>query len=391
MISIKVINISELRILHEDQIYPEKSGAFLRSFNLAKLASSRFKTNLYGVNEKIEYQNLIENIYFIQEKKYNNVFNKLKHFTEGLLSKNYSLWYPNAAFKEYNEDETIFQIAGPYLYNYLKKKDIGNFILDEQNVYWELSKFPSFNLKNKLYYKLSSKRDKLIEVNAVKNAKHIIVCSERDKNIITKEIIESKEKITVIPNCVNFSKYESYSKCKKFVENEKQKILFMGLLSYAPNRDAVNNICNNIAPYFIDEEVEFVIIGKNPPNNIEIPNVKFLGYVENLKNRIMDSTICIAPLSYGSGTRFKILEYMAMGKPVISTSKGAEGIDYSNNENIIIEDNIDNYAQTISKLLENKKKRNKIGSNAQNLIKSKYDWKIYKKELNDMYNEVLND
>ncbi len=47
---------------------------------------------------------------------------------------------------------------------------------------------------------------------------------------------------------------------------------------------------------------------------------------------------------FGSGTRFKILEYMAMGKPVVSTAKGAEGIDYTNDENIIIEDNIENYA-----------------------------------------------
>jgi glycosyltransferase involved in cell wall biosynthesis len=112
----------------------------------------------------------------------------------------------------------------------------------------------------------------------------------------------------------------------------------MGLLSYPPNADAVRNICNIIAPDF-DDAVEFIIAGNNPPKIKNKPkNVKFLGYVDDLKKHISKSDICIAPLMFGSGTRFKILEYMALGKLVVSTAKGAEGIDYTHDENIIIVD-----------------------------------------------------
>ena len=192
----------------------------------------------------------------------------------------------------------------------------------------------------------------------------------------------------MIPNCVDFKKYETYSKIKE--DNEEiLKILFIGLLSYPPNIEALYNICNIIAPDF-EDNVEFIIVGKNPPKIIHPKNVKFLGFVDDVKKYILNSDICIAPLTYGSGTRLKILEYMAMGKPVISTSKGAEGIDYVNNKNIIIENNISNFPAIINDLWDDKSRRDQLGKEAKKLIKLSYDWQNYEKILNNIYEEVLN-
>ncbi len=90
-------------------------------------------------------------------------------------------------------------------------------------------------------------------------------------------------------------------------------------------------------------------------------------------------------LKYGSGTRFKIIEYMAMGKPVVSTSKGAEGIDYILNKNIIIEDNIDYFSERIQELIDSESKRKYIGKNAMDLIKQRYSWNLYQKSMNSIY------
>ncbi len=377
----------QLRILFPEQINQEKlTGGFLRTFNLAKLASEEFQTYIFGISENEEYESKFDEINLVQEKKYENVLGKVKHYSEGLFSENYSFMKSKKAFLNFDHDRTVFQIEG-ILYNLLKKHNINNYILDEFDVRWEFSEFPNFDFKSRIYNKIAANRDKRLEIKSLKNAAHVLVCSDRDKQVIIEEVPEIKGKITVIPNCVNYNDYDKYIKFEN-VENN-FKVLFVGLLSYQPNTDAVNNICNVIAPR-CDDNVEFLIAGNNPPVIKNKPkNVKFLGYITDLKKCISEADICIAPLKYGSGTRLKILEYMAMGKPVISTFKGAEGINCINNKNIVIENNIASFAHVITDLLKDEKRRNQLGKQARKLINSTYDWQIYKKTLNNVYNEVL--
>ncbi|AEG18380.1 glycosyltransferase family 4 protein [Methanobacterium paludis] len=379
----------QVRILFPDQIHQEKlTGGFLRTFNLAKLASKEFKTYIFGISENEEYEHNFDGIHLVQEKKHKNVLEKVKHYSEGLLSENYSLMKSKKAFLNFDDDKTVFHVEGPLVYNLLKQHNIKNYVLDEQNVYWEFSEFPNFDFKNRIYNKMTAERDKRLEMESLKNATHVLACSDRDKQIMVNEVPEVEGKITVIPNCVSTVNYDNYANLKNI--GNKFKVLFVGLLSYQPNTDAVNIICNNIAPK-CDENVEFFIAGNNHPVIKSKPkNVKFLGYVEDLKKCISEADICIAPLRYGSGTRLKILEYMVMGKPVVSTSKGAEGINYVNNKHIVIEDNIESFAAVIDDLLKDEKRRTQLGKEAKKLIKSKYDWQIYKKTLNKVYNEVLN-
>ena len=246
----------------------------------------------------------------------------------------------------------------------------------------------AYNLKEKIYNSVSCKRDKKIEINAIKNATHTLVCSERDKSKILEEIPEAEENISIIPNCVCFNEYDYYKKNYTRDKNGMLQILFMGSLNYGPNIDAVSLICTKIAPNF-KKDIKFIIIGRNPPSFDYPENVEVLGYVDDVKKYLLDSDICICPLRYGSGTRFKILEYMAMGKPVISTFKGAEGIDYTNGVNIIIEDNIDEYPIIISELLGNKKRLSSIGKNAEILVQEKYDWILYKDTLRQIYEKAF--
>lgn len=373
--------MKELRILHPDQIYPQKSGGLNRTFQLAKLAADDYVTSIFGIDEN-EFDDYVEGIRLVQVKKFDNFYDKIKYSFDALFSKQYSIINSEEPIKNLIKN-TVFQIEGPYIFNYLKKKGIENYVLDEQNVYWELLKFPSYDLSSKLYKKISYKRDKQMEINAIKKASHVLVCSKRDKQIIVEEVPESEGKITIIPNCVNLSSFQ-YNK----ITSANQSILFLGLLSYPPNKDALNSICNNIAVKL--EEFNFNVIGKNPPRVNKPKNVNFLGYVDDINSHILENDICIAPLRYGSGTRLKILEYMAMGKPVISTSKGAEGIDYTNNKNIIIEDDINNFPEKIKELAEDEKQKKYLGKNARKLIEKKYDWQIYEKPLKNVFDEVLN-
>lgn len=375
-----------LNILSYVPIYPEKTGGNLRIYNIARMASNNFKnTSLFAVDDNIEYSETSGGVNLIQSKKHRNSIDRLGYYYGGLFSKNFSPKTPIKAFE--NKKDTLFQIEGPYFYNLLLKKGIKNYILDEHNVYWELYNFPSINLKEKIYKKITSNRDRNIEIQALKNAAHILVCSNRDKINILKLIPELESKISIIPNCVNFNEYKEYQQKNAFTAHNEFYVLFMGLLSYSPNVDAVNLICNKIAPCF-GNDVKFIIIGKNPPAINHPENVVFLGYVDDIKSYVLQSDICISPLRYGSGTRFKILEYMALGKPVISTTKGAEGIDYTNLKNIIIEDDINAYSKIINQLMENKKERESLGKEAMELIQKEYNWDSYQTRLNKIYEYI---
>lgn len=377
---------NNLNIISHLPVYPEKSGGYLRILNIAKLAAHSFKnTSIFAVDESIEYSGAFDGVNLIQSRKYFNSIDKFNYFYKGLFSKDFSLKTSTQAFQ--NIGNTLFQIEGPQFYNLLLKKGIKNYVLDEHNVYWELYDFPPTNLKEKIFNKMAYNRDKNIEIQALKNAAHVLVCSNRDKLNILELVPEVEDKISVLPNCVNLSEYEKFQQNNSFPSNDKFCVLFMGLLSYFPNKDAVDIICNKIAP-FLGNEVKFLIIGKNPPIIKHPDNVEFLGYVDDIKKYVLQSDVCISPLRYGSGTRFKILEYLAMGKPVISTSKGAEGIDYTNMKNIIIEDDVDVYPQIISQLIEHKEKRELIGKEAIELIRSKYNWNNYLNLLDKIYTNI---
>jgi len=377
-----------LNIISHIPIYPEISGGYIRTYNLAKLATHIFKnTSIFAADENIEYCGSVDGVNIIQSKKYENYLYKLRYYYKGLFSNDFSLITSSKAFEF--KHETLFQIEGPYFYNLLQKKNITNFILDEHNVFWELYDFPSVKISEKIFKKFAYKRDKNIEIEALKNAAHIIVCSNTDKQKILEVVPEARDNISVIPNCVNLEEYESFNQLNNMVSfsDDIFYVLFMGLLSYGPNKDAVDLICNTIAPNF-GKNVKFIIIGKSPSVSKYPENVEFLGYVADIKKYVLQSDICISPLRYGSGTRFKILEYMAMGKTVISTTKGAEGIDYTNMKNIIIEDDVGRYSQIIEQLMENKKKRELIGKEAIELIRNKYNWNNYLEELEKIYANI---
>jgi len=351
---------NELRILFPTRIYPEVGGAYQRTFNMAKLAASEFQTTtMFATDEQIEHSEEREGIHIVQQQKFSNGLNKAFYILEGLFSRDWSLKTPERVFEG---RDFLLQIESPYFYNALKKREIDSFILNQHNVFWELLEYPSSSLIEKAYRKLTFKRDKMIEINAIKNAVHIFACSERDKRIISTEVLDCKDKITVIPNCIDLDKYKRYESDSwmEKTQGRRYRIVFVGLLSYYPNRDAIDIILHKVAPQF-DRDVEFLIIGKNPPPISTLENVTFTGYVPDVRQYIASSDICISPLRYGSGTRLKILEYMAMGKPVVSTSKGAEGIDYTHNKNIIIEDNISLFAERIRELIEDEERRRRIG------------------------------
>ena len=115
-----------------------------------------------------------------------------------------------------------------------------------------------------------------------------------------------------------------------------------------------------------------------------------VGEVPDAYEFMSSKTISVAPLFSGSGIRIKIIESMAMGKAVIATSIGAEGINYSPGENIVIADSEKEFVKAVKKLYKNKELALSIGRNARKLVKNEHNIKETSKQLEQFYQSLLN-
>ena len=192
-----------------------------------------------------------------------------------------------------------------------------------------------------------------------------------------KKLGAASHKLTLLDNGANLAEHSS-------LEN-KRDICFIGNNYYLPNEIAVKSIKEIIAPFILkkDPSIKLFIIGGTPEYlKKDAPrNMIFLGQVHSLDAIYNNVRMGICPLQQGSGTRIKILEWMANGIPVISTFVGAEGLNVIDGVNIILHDNINTFAQAILNNYNDIQKLENIRKNAHNLVKEKYTWQSIVKKI----------
>lgn len=175
---------------------------------------------------------------------------------------------------------------------------------------------------------------------------------------------------------------------------EKFTLVTIGTMSWLPNIDGILWFYKNVLPIIQSKYsgIKYYIIGHNPPRIIQSlkgQNVIVTGYVPDVREYIAKAAVYVVPLRAGGGMRIKILDAMAMGKAIVSTAVGCEGIEVRHGENIFIADTPQSFAECIIQLLESKKLREKIGQAAFELINVKYRWELVIQQLLDAYKLVL--
>lgn len=214
-----------------------------------------------------------------------------------------------------------------------------------------------------------------------------LVCSEKDKDILKK--LSPSSNVEVIPNGVDLNYYQTGHKSFPGLT-----LIFVGRLDYLPNSQGVLYFYNNVWPLVKKEvpQARWQIIGGSPPAAVnELANdrsIKIVEQADDMRPYLAKSTISIVPLQIGGGTRLKILEAMATGLPVVSTSVGAEGIDAVDGQEIIIADEPQIMAQRIVDLLQNPAHCNEIAQKARNFVE-KFDWQVIGKKLLLCYNSII--
>ena len=170
--------------------------------------------------------------------------------------------------------------------------------------------------------------------------------------------------------------------------------IFVGKLSYRPNVDAVQWFANAILPVIRRQvpDFTFCIVGSDARPEIRqlglLPGVTFVGRVDDPRIWVRQAAVSVAPLRAGSGSRLKILEAMAEGVPVVSTSIGCEGLAVVDGEDIAIADGLGKFAEKVLTLLRDPGMANKLG-NAGRTVAARYSWSRLVPRLEESYESML--
>lgn len=162
---------------------------------------------------------------------------------------------------------------------------------------------------------------------------------------------------------------------------EQGNIVFTGSMDWRPNQDAALFFLDEIFPLLRKqyEKLRFYIVGRNPPHFLRkrgTDDIIITGTVEDIRPYLRKAALVVVPLRIGGGSRLKILEAMAMRKPVVSTSVGAEGLEISDGENILLAQSPEDFAHECLRLLDDPDHSSRLGEKGLQLVKSRYRWEI---------------
>ncbi len=196
--------------------------------------------------------------------------------------------------------------------------------------------------------------------------------------------------IEIIPNGVDITHY-----LPDFTSEAPAHLIYIGSMDWYPNEDAVAFFTDEVFPLIQEKvsNVTFSIVGGNPSARVrklaEKEGIVVTGRVPEIKPYFAEATVFVVPLRIGSGTRLKILEALAMGKAIVSTTVGAEGLDLRNREEIFIADEPTAFADAVTRLLMDSELRRRIGENGRARVEQDYDWQRIGEKLHGVYAKIL--
>jgi sugar transferase (PEP-CTERM/EpsH1 system associated) len=213
--------------------------------------------------------------------------------------------------------------------------------------------------------------------------------SEIDKQILLEMC--RRDNFASVPNGVDVE-YFRPNDGGKFGEG----LVWAGSMRGAYNRDAVDYFLTKIAPIIHSRmpETKMQFVGAAPTKLLEKcarenERIQCAGYVDDVRPYVDSAAVFIAPIRSGSGTKVKILNAMAQAKPVVTTPVGAEGIEAAPDEEILIANDENEFAEKTIFLLQNPQRAHEIGLRARRIIEKLYDWKIVAATMNDIYEKVV--
>lgn len=224
----------------------------------------------------------------------------------------------------------------------------------------------------KMAYQLEFSKMQRYEQSAVRHFHHVIAVSENDRRLMSQWMNASH--ISVVPTGVDLRKFSA----DLAHTAEQPVVMFVGAMDWMPNVDAVEYFCREIWPTVLARVpgARFRVVGRNPVPRVRelaTENVEVTGLVPSVIEHLREAAVVVVPLRVGGGTRLKIYEAMAMGRAVVSTTVGAEGLDVRPGEDIVLADDAAKFSESVTTLLLNVAERQRY-EKAAAATAAQFDW-----------------
>jgi len=253
-------------------------------------------------------------------------------------------------------------------------------LFDDHNAEFELQRrayladrYKPSRLFAAIYSRIQARRLVVYEKQVSNLADHVVAVSEKDASLLRS--LGLRTPVSIIPNSIDLEEY-----VPMFTQPVRFDVVFVGKMDYRPNVDAVLWFAHYIWPQIRKErpETTWAIVGKNPHARLkklkEQGGVTVTGRVERVQPYLNSSKVCLMPFRVGSGTRLKLIEAMASGRAIVSTTVGAEGFNVRPGEQLMIADEPAAFADATLALLSNDQRRYELGKAARQFA-MQYDWR----------------
>lgn len=291
------------------------------------------------------------------------------------------------------EQFDVVQIEILYMTPYVetvKKHSNARVILRSHNVehlLWERISEESGNILKKWYLKTLARRLKNYELGNLNTYDGIITISAHDAAFFREAGCTIP--LTDVPFGVKTEDYKPSGTAREF-----PSLFHLGSMNWLPNEEGIRWFLDQAWPLISEKfpELKLYLAGRMMPdwlNKMDVKNVDVLGEVPDARMFMLSKGIMVVPLFSGSGIRIKIIEGMALGKTIISTSLGAEGINYTHNKNIIIADDAKEFLNAVEQCVTNKRFSDQVGEAARKLILQEHSLTHVLKKLEAFYRQVL--
>lgn len=263
--------------------------------------------------------------------------------------------------------------------------------LDEHNVEYDLVRRIASgdgSVLRRAYSSLDWRKIRHEEKSAWKRVDGCLLTSARDRDMLRAE--SPRTPTAIVPNGVDLDYFLPADPRSR----EPATLLFFGAIDYFPNTDGILFFAREILPRIIAQhsKVRVVIVGRRPPASVlalASDRIEVTGAVDDLRPHLARATVVIVPLRMGGGTRLKILEAMGMGKAVVSTRIGAEGLLVRDGHDILLADSPSDFATRVGDVLSNRALADEMGARARSLAVDRYGWSAAVDRLAEFYDELI--
>jgi len=265
-------------------------------------------------------------------------------------------------------------------------------VLDEHNIEYDLARQSLDATRaplRRLHHAVNWRKVRREELAAWRRCDGVAFTSSNDAARARAELPELRS--AVIPNAVVVDHIRPRP---DLPAPDGRTVVFFGTLNYFPNQDGVLHFLREIWPRLerSHPQARVKVIGASPTPEVLAfrgPRVEVAGLVDDLRPHLAEAAAVIVPLRVGGGTRFKILEGMAMAKPVVSTTLGAEGIAATPEQDILIADQPAAFAAAVGRVLEDRALAGRLGSAARALVEDRYSWASAGLAMEGFFREIL--